>query len=115
MTSIVDMNKEIIEVSEFQRERLRQLEDGLININSVERTMQFTGKSVIFTGGEDDEKQIDREVLKGASGGLRGIISELIYEYKPDPLTGRDVRVKNKEMKAVVHEIIEISNIIKNQ
>ena len=110
------MNKErIIEVSEFQRNRLTQLEDGLCNINNAERAMEFSGKDVLFIGSEDAEIQIDREVLKGANGGLQGIVNELIFEYIPDPLTGMDKRVKNEEMKIVVHEIVTIADLIKNQ
>ena len=110
------MNKErIIEVTPFQRDRITQLEDGLCNISNAERTMEFTGQSVLFIGHEDNEMQVDKEVLAGARGGLRGVVSELIYEYRPDPKIGKDVRVKNVDMEIVVHEIISVANAIKNQ
>ena len=109
------MKERIIEVSPFQRDRLVQLEEGLCNIDNVERTMEFSGKDVLFTGSEDGEIQVDREVLTMAKGFLRGVVSELIYEYEPDPVTGRDVRVKNENMQKVAGEIIEISKIIRNQ
>lgn len=105
----------IISVTEFQRDRLLQLEEGIANINNVERCMEFSGQNVLFAGSEDSEIQIDREILAMAKGFLRGVVSELIYEYIPDPLTGRDVRVKNDNLVQVVKEIISISNIIRNQ
>ena len=109
------MKEKVIEVTDFQAERLKQLEEGLCNVNNSERVMQFSGKDVLYIGDEDQERQIDREVLKGAKGGLRGIVSELIYEYRPDPKIGKDVRVKNVDMEIVVHEIISVANAIKNQ
>lgn len=109
------MKEKIIEVTEFQRQRLTQLEDGLANVNNIERTMAFTGQSVLFTGPEDEERQIDMDVLKAIKGGLRGVESELIFEYVPDKTTGRDIRVKNEEMQLVTREIISIANAIKNQ
>lgn len=109
------MVERILEVTPFQKERLTQLEDGLANINNAERTMYLTGRTVLFMGDEDNEIQVDDELLRRAKGGLRGIVSELIYEYVPDPQTGRNVRVKNEEMGKVVKEIIKIAKIIRDQ
>ena len=109
------MKEKVIQVSPFQRDRLVQLEEGLHNIDNAERTMEFSGQNVLFAGNEDSEIQIDREILVMAKGFLRGVVSELIYEYEPDPITGRDVRVKNENMQKVAGEIIEISKIIRNQ
>ena len=92
-----------------------QLEEGLANINNVERTMEFTGMSVLFVGGEDDEKQIDTEILAGIKGGIAGVINELRYEYVPDPLTGKIIHVKNEEMVKITEEILAINRIIREQ
>jgi hypothetical protein len=104
--------KEILVVTALQRNRLIQLEEGIHNINNVERTMEFIKQGVVFVGPEDHELQIDRDVIKGAKGGLSGVVNELIYEYVVDPDTGREVRVKNEEMKKIATEIISIARQI---
>ena len=117
------MVERILEVTPFQKERLTQLEDSLMNVNNVERTLAFTGMSVLFVGGEDDEKQIDRETLGGVIGGIFGLIRELTHEYVEDPITGlllkdaegKDIRIKNEEMVKVTGEILAINRIFKNQ
>ena len=109
------MNHEkIMQVTDFQRARLLQLEEGLVNINNVERLMEATGQQVVFMGSEDHEEQIDKEIIKGAKGALCGVVNELIFDYIPDTQTGKSVRVKNEAMAKVTAEIIRIANEIKN-
>lgn len=105
--------KEVLVVTDLQKDRLTQLEEGMNNIDNIERTMEFMGQDVVFVGDEDHELQIDKTVIKGAKGGLGGVVNELIYEYVPDPLTGRDIRVKNEEMQTITTEIISIAKQIR--
>ena len=75
---------QILSVSEFQRDRLLQMEEGIHNINNVERAMQFSGQDVLFSGPEDEERQIDREIIHAAKGGLGGVYNELKDEGLKD-------------------------------
>ena len=62
------MNKEvIISVTPFQRDRLLQMEEGIHNVNNVERMMQLSGQDVLFSGDEDNEQRIDKTIIHGDS------------------------------------------------
>ena len=73
------MSKEnqIIPVSVFQKDRLCQLEDGIHNVNNVERIMAQSGCEVVFAGHEDNEIQVDKAFIKTVKYGLAAILKEL--------------------------------------
>ena len=76
--------KEIVVVSNFQRNRLIQLEESIQNVNGFEEMMAKTGCNVLFTGGVDDEIQIDKTMIKAMKGGILGIFRELRDEGLED-------------------------------
>ena len=92
------MSKEnqIIPVSVFQKDRLCQLEDGIHNVNNVERIMAQSGCGVVFVGPEDNEIRIDKTFIKTVKYGIVAILKELQDESLGD----------------VVKEIIEINKDI---
>ena len=68
----------------FQLHRITQLGDGLMNINNMEIAMQEANCDVLFTGDPDNERQIDKTVIKMLKGGICGIYTELKQEGLKD-------------------------------
>ena len=85
--------KEIVVVSSFQRDRLIQFEEGVHNVNNVERLMAKEGTTIMFAGDVDHEVQLDASVIKAVKYGLAAIYREL----------------KEERLEDVAREIIEIN------
>ena len=68
---------QVIPVSVFQKDRLTQLADGLVNVNYVEKVMRESGQEIVFVGDEDNEIQVDRAFIKTVKYGIGAIIQEL--------------------------------------
>lgn len=73
-----------IPFSVFRRDRLIQLEEGIQNVNYFESMMKKGNCDVLFTGDPDDERQIDRTVIKMMKYGLTAIVKELKDEGLQD-------------------------------
>lgn len=80
-------------VSVYQKNRLIQLEEGVQNVNNVERLMLKEGTAIIFAGDIDHEVQLDKSVIKAVKYGLAAIYREL----------------KEERLEDVAKEIIEIN------
>ena len=73
--------KEIQTFTEFQLTRLKQLDEGIKNVNHFERMMDTYKTGILFIGGsEDGEVSVDRETIKIMKGGISGIYRELRSE-----------------------------------
>ena len=68
---------QVIPVSVFQKDRLCQLEDGIRNVNNMERMMAESGCKIVFVEPEDSEIQVDRAFIQTVKYGITAILKEL--------------------------------------
>ena len=81
------MNKEtkIQTFTEFQMFRLNQLDFGIRKIKQAEAVMEKHEVETVIVGEDyDHEVDVDREILRGAKGGLCGVYRELKSEGLAD-------------------------------
>ena len=87
--------------------RLSQLAEGMHKIRQAEEVMDlYKVDSVVVGDDVGNDITVDREILKGAKGGLNGAVNEIIFDVEKDEKTYQWKRTVNEDMKQVVGHIM---------